>query len=110
MSIFNKVRKLVSKRRRPPRRQPRRPQNNRPQPQDNPDTTATLIKGSEADMRLLQWIKYHLQLGRTVTLYPADPLRQVLDRMAYENAKELKEVEGWNELETLIETGFWIED
>jgi len=82
MSTFDKIRQLISKKRKPPQKR---------------------FIPTEKDLQLLQFIKFNLENGIPVIIHPPSP------QQCYDNAKAVKKAENLSDIETLIKTGFWVE-
>ena len=65
-------------------------------------------KPTEEDINLLLYIKENIGKGIPVIINPPT-VRQIIDAMSYENAKEMIKV-GMSQQEVLEKTGFWIKD
>jgi hypothetical protein len=87
MNIFDHIRKQISKKRKPPQKR---------------------YKPTQRDLELLEFIKIHLEHGISVIIQP--PPKHIIERINYENAKAFKQAHALSDIETLIQTGYWIRD
>jgi len=88
--LYDKIRQIISKRRKPPLKlEPVKP------------TKGLMVSVDE--YILIQQIKENWREGKALIIFPPNP-----NKAKYDAAKEVKKGKNLNDIETIIQTGFYV--